>query len=102
MFDNRKLEALNALLDPAVVAAWLDEIDSHRRIRSTSAKVSPRVQTPESDRLLDVKEVCERLQVKPSWVYEKTRQGSIPHVRVGTYVRFRWADVERWLDESQS
>ena len=93
MLYTRKLESLLTLLDPQAVAAWLDEVDRHRRRpHATSTAIGP---SPDSERLLDVKEVCLRLSVKPSWVYEKTRQGAMPHVRVGTYVRFRWADIER-------
>ena len=101
MYDHLKLDALKALLDPEIAAVWLDEVDSHRKPNGTTSAGPAGTVAPESECLLDVKEICQRLQVKPSWIYEKTRQGAIPHVRVGTYIRFRWPDVDRWLTESQ-
>jgi excisionase family DNA binding protein len=35
--------------------------------------------------------------VPTSWVREQVRSGGIPHLRLGRYVRFDWADVEAWL-----
>jgi excisionase family DNA binding protein len=52
-----------------------------------------------TDRLLDAKEIAERLGVPESWVRESARSGAIPHLRLGRYVRFDLADVERWLEE---
>ena len=51
--------------------------------------------------LLDVHEVATILKVPVSWVYERTRQrgiGRLPHLKVGKYVRFRWSDVETYLE----
>ena len=42
-----------------------------------------------NDRLLDAREVAEWLGVPVSWVRESTRSGTIPHVRLGRYVRFQ-------------
>jgi excisionase family DNA binding protein len=52
-----------------------------------------------SDRLLDAKAIAERLGVPETWVRESVRSGAIPHVRLGRYVRFDLADVEKWLEE---
>ncbi|MDZ4180414.1 MAG: helix-turn-helix domain-containing protein [Coriobacteriia bacterium] len=49
-------------------------------------------------RLLDVRELAAILAVPESWVYQRTADGSIPHVRVGRYVRFDLARVMRWLE----
>lgn len=53
-------------------------------------------------RLLDAKAIAERLGVPESWVRESARSGSIPCVRLGRYVRFDLADVERWLEEQKN
>ena len=37
--------------------------------------------------------------VPVSWVRESARSGAIPCVRLGRYVRFDLADVERWIEE---
>jgi excisionase family DNA binding protein len=43
--------------------------------------------------LLAPEELAERLKVPVSWVYEQSRQGNIPTVRVGRYIRFRLQEV---------
>ena len=52
-----------------------------------------------SDRLLTAHEVADRLSVKESWVREATRDGRLPHLRLGRYRRYRWPDIQTWLDE---
>ena len=52
-----------------------------------------------SDRLLDAAAIADRLGVPKTWVLESARSGAIPCVRLGRYVRFDLADVERWLEE---
>jgi len=52
-----------------------------------------------SDRLLDAKEIAERLGVPESWVRESARSGAMPCVRLGRYIRFDLGDVEKWLEE---
>jgi excisionase family DNA binding protein len=49
------------------------------------------------DRLLTAEEVAGLLQVTKGWVYEQTRRDSMPHIRLGRYVRFRRSAVERWI-----
>jgi excisionase family DNA binding protein len=52
-----------------------------------------------TERLLDAKEIADRLGVPESWIRESARAGVIPHVRLGRYVRFDLADVEAWIGE---
>lgn len=52
-----------------------------------------------SERLLDAKEVAERLGVPVTWVRESARSGAMPSVQLGRYVRFDLDDVEAWLEE---
>lgn len=58
--------------------------------------------------LLTPAQVAERLQVKPSWVYEQTRDRAsvrsadpLPHLNAGRYLRFRWSEIEAWLDRQR-
>ncbi len=53
-------------------------------------------------RLVDAAEIAGRLGVPKSWVLESARSGAIPHVRLGRYVRFDEADVDRWLEECKT
>lgn len=49
--------------------------------------------------LISIKELAEKLSVKPSWLYQRTRTGQIPHFKVGKYVRFDETEVWEWLKE---
>jgi excisionase family DNA binding protein len=42
---------------------------------------------------LTVDEAAERLGVKRSWIYERTRRNTIPHRRLGKFVRFTEQDI---------
>ena len=51
--------------------------------------------------LLTVSEIASALKVPISWVYDRTRRSGgdrIPHMKLGKYLRFRWAAVREWLD----
>jgi excisionase family DNA binding protein len=50
------------------------------------------------EQLLTAEQVAERLSVPTSWVRSNTRTGAIPHVPLGKYKRYRWSDVEAWLE----
>lgn len=57
------------------------------------------------EEILTPEQLAQRLQVKPSWVYEQTRDraGSrssdpLPHIKMGRYLRFDWCDVLAWLE----
>jgi excisionase family DNA binding protein len=52
--------------------------------------------------LLTPDDVAELLQVNKSWVYEAARDGRIPHVRLGRYVRFEPEEIEAWLKTQRS
>ena len=47
--------------------------------------------------LLTPDDLAEMLGVKKSTVYQWTHVGYVPHVKIGRFVRFRRADVKRWL-----
>lgn len=52
--------------------------------------------------LLTPQEVAELLGVPLSWVYKRTERGAsnrMPHVKLGKYLRFERAALERWLDQ---
>jgi len=48
-----------------------------------------------TDQLITVKELSQRLNVPVSWIYQRTRLGqeAIPHVKMGKYVRFNLGEV---------
>lgn len=47
-------------------------------------------------RLLTAEQLAERWQVPKSQVYRQTREGQIPTVRIGRYVRYRLDAIEAW------
>lgn len=52
-----------------------------------------------TERLLTAPELADRLAVPKTWILESARSGAMPCVRLGRYVRFDLADVEKWLEE---
>ena len=55
-----------------------------------------------SERLLTAAEVAELLAVPESWVREHTRNGRLPRVRLGRYIRYRHDAVLAWLDAQET
>ncbi len=52
-----------------------------------------------SEPLLTIKEVRDLLNVPRSWLYERTRKGEIPHVKLGKYVRFDREELLQWINK---
>lgn len=57
-----------------------------REIMPTSVMREPLIQ---EDAILDAEGIEKRTGVPASWWLEQARQGAIPHIRAGKYVRFR-------------
>ena len=55
-----------------------------------------------NDRLLTAQEVADLLAVPLSWVREATRDGRLPHLKLGRYRRYQRAAVEAWLAEQHA
>ena len=52
-----------------------------------------------ADALLTVAEAAQRLTISAKRLYRLAAQGRIPHVRLGRSLRFRRADLDRWLEQ---
>ena len=48
-------------------------------------------------RLLTAVEVAALLSVPTTWVYRAAREGELPSVTLGRYVRFDEADISEWV-----
>ena len=48
---------------------------------------------------LTVQEAADLLRVPVSWLYERTRTNSVPHVKLGKYLRFDRDELAAWVDE---
>lgn len=72
------------------------------RLNNKKEIVQPATSIQGFEPILTIEQVAERLQVKPSTVYELTRRRNrhpLPALRVGKFLRFRWSEVEHWLNE---
>jgi excisionase family DNA binding protein len=54
------------------------------------------------EQLLTASEVAQLLGVRTSWVYEQSRNGDIPTVRLGRYRRYRAEAIATWLREKEA
>jgi excisionase family DNA binding protein len=52
-------------------------------------------------RLLTAPEVAELLSVPESWVREHTRNGRLPHVKLGRYRRYRREAILAWVEAQE-
>ncbi len=52
------------------------------------------------ERLMTAKQVSELIEVRPSTVYQWVHLGLIPYVKLGKCVRFKKADLFRWIDKN--
>lgn len=48
--------------------------------------------------LFTVKTLAKYLGVSDQWVYERVQLKQIPYIKVGKHVRFKKADIDRWLE----
>lgn len=55
----------------------------------------PAIEAP--DDLQTAPEVARQLRVSRTFVYEETRAGRLPAIRLGRSVRYRRSDVQRYL-----
>jgi len=55
-----------------------------------------------SERLLTAAEVADLLSVPLSWVREATRDGRLPHLKLGRYRRYQAHTIQAWLAEQQA
>ncbi len=54
----------------------------------------------EQKHLSTPEEVAKHFRVPVSWVYRKTRERSIPFLKVGRYCRFELSILEEWAREN--
>ena len=54
----------------------------------------------ESETLLTIEQVAAMLAVQESWVYRQVKERRLPFLKVGKYVRFRRADVSKFIESS--
>jgi hypothetical protein len=60
--------------------------------------MSPAPNNAASKILFDVEGAGQLLDVKTTWIYERTRKKAIPFRKLGKYVRFTMADLEAIIE----
>lgn len=50
-----------------------------------------------ASRLLSADEVADKLGMAKEWVWEQSRRGYIPAIRLGRYYRYREDSIDAWL-----
>jgi excisionase family DNA binding protein len=71
------------------------------RLSQHGCSKSPDASTPHNTELVDAPTLAAHFNVHQRFVRTAARAGRIPFVRVGRYIRFRLADVERALAEAK-
>ena len=51
--------------------------------------------------LISPKELSKLLHVSKPWPYIQIKRGLLPYYRMGKVVRFKWSDVEAFLERSR-
>ena len=56
-----------------------------------------------SEPLLDVADVARLFKVRRAWVYAAVEapDGTIPHIRLGRYIRFKRHAITAWMDRRE-
>src|SRR3972149_6389582 len=52
----------------------------------------------EDNTILDVDGLAKYLSVTRNWIYQQTHINAIPHHKLGSQLRFRKRDIDKWLD----
>lgn len=52
------------------------------------------------DTLFDVKGLADYLKVDHSWIYKQVQHGSLPHIKLGKYLRFSKAAIDKHLEKN--
>ena len=77
----------------------------HRQIRQRSAGRRGRIQRrsgpPTENEFFNISKLSLYLNIKESTLYTKVQIGELPHYRIGRLIRFKKADIDRWLEEQR-
>jgi excisionase family DNA binding protein len=50
---------------------------------------------------LDIRDLSQCLKMKKSNLYARVEDGTLPHYRIGRLIRFKKADIDRWLESQK-
>ena len=55
----------------------------------------------DTDALMTATEVAALLQVTVEWVWDQSRRGEMPSVKLGKYRRFRRSAILEWVEQKE-
>lgn len=58
----------------------------------------PAMPRQRNETILDVKELASYLRVNNSWIYDQVKNGVIPYIKAGKFLRFRKTSIDKWLE----
>jgi len=90
VWDRAACLHLVGLLERLKAHAWVQILGSQGSQHDTA-------DVQESDRLLTIPQVAKRLAISDGRAYELARQGKLPNVKVGKYVRVEPAALDAWV-----
>jgi excisionase family DNA binding protein len=56
----------------------------------------------QAEPLLHVEDVARLVGMTPKWIYDESRKGRIPHIKLGRYYRYRESSISRWLASKEA
>ena len=90
-----------------ILHRWYKEGEQKKAQSKPQTKVEPRIETglpSEENKLVNVEQLAKILDVPKSWIYSRTYQGqeSIPHIKLGKYLRFDPSEVIEFFKKKGS
>jgi excisionase family DNA binding protein len=74
-----------------------------QEIRAVKAELKKQTdQNPELENLFDAKKVAELFGETERWVYQQAKSKEIPSIKIGKYLKFSPAALQRWLEKKNS
>ena len=52
-----------------------------------------------SEEVLTEEDLAKKLKVNRATLWDLRKNKGLPHVRINKLIRYRWPDVDRWLEE---
>ena len=100
LVDALNREELAALL--AELKALEGKVMARMLLGASGSQTITELSNQGQGKMLTAKQIAEHLEVKESWVMSEARANRVPKQKIGRYVRFNLADVQRALKDRQT
>ncbi|MDH4227033.1 MAG: helix-turn-helix domain-containing protein [Deltaproteobacteria bacterium] len=85
----------------AEISLELDELVERTAQRVVELLLPMLAKEKNTDGLMTIKELCEYLKVKQSWVYQQVYKDALPHCKVGNKLRFKMVEISKYIEENK-